>query len=92
MDSFLIPLFSVLAVIVFYPVLMVYVALVAGIGIFTWLIFVAMLSPYLALWYYVVRRRTLNYLKVLLDNKSHVWDIDKALREYMFLLKKKKDN
>jgi len=88
MDSFLIPLFSVLAVILFYPALMVYVALVAGVGIFTWLMFAVMLSPYFALWYYVVRKRMLNYLKFLLDNEPHVWDISKTLAEYEELLKK----
>ena len=88
MDSFLIPLFSVLAVILFYPALMVYVALVAGVGIFTWFIFAAMLSPFIALWYYVARKRMLNYLKFLLDNKPRVWDIEKALAEYEELLKK----
>ena len=92
MDSFLIPLFSVLAVLLFYPALMIYVGLIVGAGIFTWLILAVMLSPYVALWYYVVKKRKLNYLKFLLDNKPRVWDIDKTLREYLFLLKKKKDN
>lgn len=68
---------------------MLYVALVAGAGIFTWLIFAAMLSPYVALWYYVVNKRILNYLKFLLDNKPRMWDIEKALAEYEELLKKK---
>jgi len=90
MDNFLIPLFCVLFSIIFYPVLMLYVALVVGAGVFTWLILAAMLSPYVALWYIVVRRRMLNYLKLLLDNKPRVWDIEKALAEYEELLKKKR--
>jgi len=89
MDSFLIPLFSVLFAIIFYPILMLYIALVAGAGMFTWLILAAMLSPYVALWYYVANKRMLNYLKLLVDSKPHVWDIDKALAEYEELLKKK---
>jgi hypothetical protein len=92
MDSFLIPLFCVLFSIIFYPVLMFYVALVAGAGIFTWLILAAMLSPYIALWYIVVRRRILSELEVLLDNDPHVWDISETLAKYEELLKKKPKN
>ena len=92
MGNFLIPLFSVLAVVLIYPILMLYVALVAGVGMFTWLILVAMLIPYVTLWYYVERRRMLNYVKVLLDNEPHVWDISKTLAEYEELLKKKSKN
>lgn len=88
MDNFLIPLFSILFAIIFYPVLMICVALVAGAGVFTWLIFAVMLSPYVALWYYVVRKRVLNYLSLFLDDTPHVWDIEKSLDEYEELLKK----
>jgi len=90
MDSFLIPLFSVLFSIILYPFLILYIIVIAGVGIFTWLILAAMLSPYVALWYYVVRRRMLSELKVLFDSKPHVWNIEKALAEYEDLLKKKK--
>jgi hypothetical protein len=90
MDSFLIPLFSVLFSIMFYPVLMIYVALIAGAGVFTWLILAAMFSPYVALWYYVLRKRMLNYLKLLLDGKSHVWDVSKTVDEYVELLRKQR--
>ena len=86
------PLFCVLFSILFYPVLMLIVALTVGAGIFTWLILAAMLSPYVALWYYVVKKRMLNYLKVLVDNKPFVWDISEALAEYEELLKKKPKN
>lgn len=92
MNSFLIPLFSVLFSIVLYPFLMFYVALVAGAGVFTWLILATMFSPYVALWYYVVNKRMLNYLKLLLDSKPHVWNINKTLAEYEELLKKKRED
>lgn len=88
MDSFLIPLFSILFAILFYPVLMVYVILVAGVGIFMWLILALMLSPYVVLWYYVVNKRMLNYIEFLFDNKPHVWDIERTFAEYEELLKK----
>lgn len=71
---------------------MIYVALVVGAGIFTWLILAAMLSPYVALWYIIVRRRMLNYLKLLLDSKPHVWNISKTLAEYQEMLKKKRED
>jgi len=92
MDNFLIPLFSIIFSIILYPFLMIYIALVAGAGVFTWLILAAMFSPYVALWYYVVRKRTLNYLKFLLDNELYVWNISKALAEYEELLRKDGEN
>jgi hypothetical protein len=71
---------------------MIYVVMVAGVGVFTWLTLALMVSPYIVLWYYVVRRRMLNYIKVLLDNKPHEWDMSKTLAEYEELLKKKPKN
>lgn len=71
---------------------MFYVAFVAGAGVFTWLILAAMFSPYVALWYYVVNKRMLNYLKLLVDDKPRVWDIGKALAEYEKLIKKKENS
>jgi len=91
LKNFLIPLFSILATILFYPVLMIYVALIADAGVFTWLIFAGMLSPYIALWYYIVKKRMLNYFKFLLDNKPQEWNIEKTFAEYQELLEKKKN-
>jgi len=89
MDNFLIPLFSAIATVAFYPVLMIYVALIAGAGVFTWLIFTVMFTPFIVSWYYILRKRTLFYLKYLLDNRPHEWNIDKAIAEYQELLEKK---
>jgi hypothetical protein len=89
-NSFLIPLFFILMSILLYPALMIYIALVAGAGMFTWLILATMLSPYVALWYYIVKRRVLLYLKFLLDNKPRVWDIEKTMKEYLELLNRRK--
>jgi hypothetical protein len=71
---------------------MIYVVIVTGAGVFTWLTLALMVSPYVVLWYYVVRRRMLNYVKVLLDNKPHEWDMSKTLAEYEELLKKQSNN
>jgi hypothetical protein len=90
MDSFLIPLFCILAVILFYPALTVYLAIALNLGVSAWLIVGVMLSPYFALWYIVVKRRMLSYIKLLMDNKPRVWDIEKTLAEYEELLKKKR--
>jgi hypothetical protein len=68
---------------------MIYVALVINVGFFTWLVFLLMLSPYILLWYIVVKKRMLNHLKLLLENKPRKWDIEKSLEEYLKLIKKK---
>jgi len=71
---------------------MLYLALLMDAGIFTWPLFVVMLSPYVALWYYIIRGRMLNYLKLLLDSRPHVWDMKKTLIEYQELLKNERKN
>lgn len=92
MDSFLIPLFSVLFTIALYPIFMIYVALFAGLGVFTYLLFAVMFSPFVVLLYYVVRKRALNSLKLLLDGKFRVWDVSKSLDEYIELLRKQRQH
>jgi hypothetical protein len=92
MDNFLIPLFSILFSITLYPLLMIYIILATDIGVFAWLMLVAMLSPVVGLWFYVVRKRTLNYLSLLFDAEPHVWNISKTLAEYEELLRKDGEN
>jgi hypothetical protein len=77
-------LFSV----IFYPVLMIYVVLALNAGMTAWLVFALMLCPYAFSWYFVVKKRILNYLKILLDNKPFEWNIEKTLTEYEKLVKK----
>lgn len=89
MDSFLIPLFCVVVILIFYPSLMIYVALIAHAGFFgTCFIFAVMASPIVVPWYYFEQQYECNHQKQF-DSKPLVWDIDKTLREYIELLKKK---
>jgi len=80
-----------LAIIALYPLLMIYVALVAQAGFFgTCFIFAVMASPFVVLWYYVEKQYMRDYLKLLLA-QPHIWDISKSLEEYIELLKKKRE-
>ena len=90
MDNFFIPLFSILFTIAFYPALMMYLILVLNLGVFTWLMLMAMLSPIIGLWFYVVRKRTLNYLSLLFDTQTSEWNIEKSLGEYEKLIEAQK--
>lgn len=82
MDSFLIPLFSALFSIIFYPILMLYVAIIAGAGVFTWLILTAMVSPYIALWYCIAEKREKLHVEGLMWPSSNA-DIDQKIDEYV---------
>jgi hypothetical protein len=68
---------------------MICVALLINVGFFTGLVFLLMLSPYILVWYIVVKKRMLNQLKLLLENKPRKWDIEKSLEEYLKLIKKR---
>jgi|YelNatPaOPRAMG01_1025707.scaffolds.fasta_scaffold06125_3 hypothetical protein len=71
---------------------MIYVVLALNVGMGAWLVFALMLCPYAFSWYVVVKKRILNYLKILLDNKPFEWNIEKTLTEYEKLLVKKEEN
>lgn len=81
MDNFLIPFFSILFSIAFYPPLMLLLGFVLGLGIFTWLFFGLMLSPYAAVWYYLVTKRE------RIQGKSVQVDISRTLDEYEQMIK-----
>jgi len=85
--GFLIPLFSALLLIMFYPVLMLWIGIHTGSSI-VWIIYAVMLSPYVILWYFVIRKRISNYLKLLLNNKPFLWNLEKSLEEYQKLIQK----
>lgn len=85
--GFLIPLFSALLLIMFYPVLMLWIGIHMG-GSIVWIIYAVMLSPYVILWYFVIRKRISNYLKLLLNNKPFLWNLEKSLEEYQKLIQK----
>jgi hypothetical protein len=67
---------------------MIYVVLALNAGMAAWLVFALMLCPYAVSWYVIVKKRILNYLKILLDNKPFEWNIEKTLTEYEKLVKK----
>jgi ABC-type transport system involved in cytochrome bd biosynthesis fused ATPase/permease subunit len=89
MENWLIPLFSILITIMVYPALMAYIIVITGLGVYSWLIIALMLSPYVALWYIVVKRRMLNEFKLLMENKPLKWDVKQTLEEYKKLLRRK---
>ena len=93
MDGDYIPLFSLLAVLLvvgLYPILMLYIAFQIQVWYIIYPVWAAMLTPFVVLWYHVVKKRTLNYLKLLLGNEPREWNLEKTLKEYVELLKKRK--
>lgn len=85
-SGFLIPLFSALFSVLFYPILILYIALALNLGVFTWLIFTVMLLPYALSWYLVERNHMINYLRLLFDSRNHNRDLNDIFSEYEKLL------
>jgi hypothetical protein len=73
----------------FYPVLTIVVCILGNFGVYSWLIIGLFLAPPTLAWFIIVRRRTLNYLRLLLENKPKPWNIEKAVVEYKKLLRQK---
>lgn len=88
----LVKLYAELLYAFFYPLFIVAVVVYLNVGIYSWLVIAAFLTPPTVAWYYVLKRRMERYLDVLLKNQVEFWDTDKLCEEYVELLTKKKAN
>jgi len=74
-----------LAYVAFYPLFIVCTALFLQLGVWTWLYLAVCLSPPIAIFYFTIRKKTIAYLKLLLDNKP-TWNPN-TVEEYVKLFK-----
>jgi hypothetical protein len=88
--SELLKLYGEILYVWFYPTMILLIVIRLQLGVLSWLVIGAFLAPPTVVWYVVVRRRIIKYLKLLLDSKPRPWDIEKAVREYKALLEKQK--
>jgi hypothetical protein len=88
----LVKLYLELFYLLFYPALIIIVCVLGNFGVYSWLVIGLFLAPQTLAWFIVVRRRILNYLRLILDNKPKPWNIEKALEEYKRLLDKNMTN
>jgi hypothetical protein len=88
----LVKLYLELFYLLFYPALIIVICILGNFGVYSWLVISLFLAPPTLAWFIVVRRRILNYLRLLLDNKPKPWNIEKAIVEYKKLLGKDKHN
>jgi hypothetical protein len=86
---FIFPLLFLLSCIAIYPMLMIYLLLPLNLGVWTWLLFTVMISPFVVVWYVVVSWRIRNYMLLLLDSKTRKWDIPSQIRDYIEYLHQK---
>jgi hypothetical protein len=88
----LVKLYLELFYLLFYPALIIIVCVLGNFGVYSWLVIGLFLAPQTLAWFIVVRRRILNYLRLLLDNKPKPWNIEKAVEQYKRLLVKNVPN
>jgi len=82
-------LYAELLFVFFYPLIILFFVISIQIGVLGWLVIALFLAPPTALWYYVMKKRVTNYLRLLMA-KPRPWDIKKAIEEYVELQKKQK--
>lgn len=82
-------LYVELLFIAFYPVFLVLGIVTLNLGIFGWIILALSLTPPAILWYFLMKKRVENYLKLILA-KPKPWDVKKAVDEYFELQNNKK--
>jgi len=75
----------------FYPFVIIFAVLYLNLGIASWLIVGAFLTPPAVAWYIIVKRRLENYLKSLLGN-AREWNVEESVDEYVRLLSSSKKN
>jgi len=83
----LLKLYMELFYLAFYPVLIVVLVLYLNLGIFSWLFIGLFLTLPTAAWYIILKRRALNYLRMLLDSNPRPWNIEETVNEFIELLK-----
>ena len=86
----LVKLYAELIYLFFYPLFTVVIVVYLNLGVYSWLVIAAFLTPPTVAWYYVLKRRMERYLDALLKNQVEFWDTDKLCEEYIELLTKKK--
>jgi hypothetical protein len=67
-----------------YPFVMLWVAWILHIN--PWITIIMPLVPFVTAWYMLMRKRLGNYLALLLS-QGRIWDTDKALTEYIVLIR-----
>lgn len=76
-----------------YPPFIVLLIIYLNIGIWGWAVFALFLTPPTVAWYIIMKRRVINFLKLLMETKPKRWDIKTAVEEYIALLnQEKKEN
>lgn len=83
--TFYAPVFYVAA----YPLVVVYAVLWLNVGVYSWFIIGGFLAAPTFIWAWIVSRRLANYIRLLMSNYVPV-DIDKAVDEYLELVKERK--
>lgn len=73
-----------------YTWFIVMMCFVYPLGVFTYLLIFALFSPFLTLWYYVLKKREENYLALL--RSSRVWDVKESVEKYVNSLKEDKED
>ena len=71
-----------------YPYAMLWMAWMLHIN--PWITMIAPLIPFVTAWYMLMRKRLRNYLALLLS-QGRIWDTEKALTEYIALLRRQNE-
>jgi hypothetical protein len=70
-----------------YPFVMLYVAYLLNVN--PWITIILPLAPIVAVWYYIVRKRIINYVYSLLKSQK-IRDTEEVIKEYLDLLEEQK--
>ncbi len=82
-------LYAELLFVALYPAFLVLGIVSLQLGVLGWIVLALSLTPPTALWYFLMKKRLENYLKLLMA-KPRPWDVKKAVEEYFELQKRQK--
>jgi hypothetical protein len=77
--------------IICYPVFILYLVLYFNLGIYSWALIAACLTPPTVFWYKTVKKRIENTLKAMIDNEPREWNVEKTAKEYVALIQKEEE-
>jgi hypothetical protein len=81
---------GMLIYLVSYPMLIIWLLIKVNLGVYGWIIIGLCLTPPTLAWYIIASRRLKNYLRSLTNKEPKEWDVEKAVREYLEVLKREK--
>jgi len=75
---------------ILYPIIIIYIAILLNLGLYSWIVIGLFLIPPVAAWLIILRKRAESYLATLMEKEPPKWNVEEKVEEYIELLEKER--